>query len=226
MVLVSLVSSYSFDLLGYCSRKQMQDSSNRRSLFCGLRPGQHVRVLDSTYVLSFYFNLCLPRLFDADGDFIRNTMHTIGEHIFLLRQLTQPLLIVVPIKKLKAPVLSLPPFGLVVHSSNASWSPAGESHILRCSSVVTVVQYSSIAIKYTVFDSGSTSHCRQFHILKRFPIPLSTPIRVSVLARLNAKARTRVLAEPGHCRRHPADAGGRCERGKTDHKERPRLVAI
>ena len=52
MVLVSLISSCSFDLLGCCSRGQIQGWVRpvREACFVVLRPGQHVRVLDSTYV--------------------------------------------------------------------------------------------------------------------------------------------------------------------------------
>ena len=53
----------------------------------------------------------------VDGDFIRNTMHTLA--------------------------------------ANASWAPAGESHILRSSSVVTSVAYEKDAVRYSVFDAGS-----------------------------------------------------------------------
>ena len=52
MVSVSLLSSCSFDLLGCCSRGQIQGWVRpvKEACFVVLRPGQHVRVLDSTYV--------------------------------------------------------------------------------------------------------------------------------------------------------------------------------
>ena len=56
MVSVSVLSSCSFDLLEYCSRGQIQGYVHpvREAcfVFVVLRPGQHVRVLDSTYMFS------------------------------------------------------------------------------------------------------------------------------------------------------------------------------
>ena len=52
MVSVSVLSSCSFDLLEYCSRGQIQGYVHpvREACFVVLRPGQHVRVLESTHV--------------------------------------------------------------------------------------------------------------------------------------------------------------------------------